>query len=289
MRLTSIAIAAAAATSLSFAPSVRAAESYDGCRYTITSLPAVIGSQGVWCLKADVNTRIETGAAIMVQANNATLDCNHFKIGGLSAGSDTKAIGIEADGVNNFTVRNCNIRGFQTGIRDLDSAGTLVEDNLFEGNRYTAVNMSGTGGMVRNNRISDTGFWDLAAEAFGIYAEHDTDIVDNVISGVYASTAGDPMAANGIATFLGTGAVTGNRVRFVHSQANGSSFGIMNVLPEEVVVAGNIVNLGDVADGIGVNCDLSGEGVVSANIIVGVANASSVVGCTDSGNTLDPD
>src|SRR6187402_2679224 len=35
-----------------------AAHSYDGCKYTITTLPAVLTTQGTWCLKGDLATGI---------------------------------------------------------------------------------------------------------------------------------------------------------------------------------------------------------------------------------------
>ena len=68
-----------------------AAQSYDNCTGFITSVPAVISTQGTWCLKQDLATAIASGNAISVNANNVTLDCNDFKLGGLAAGAGTVA------------------------------------------------------------------------------------------------------------------------------------------------------------------------------------------------------
>src|SRR5690606_9034000 len=65
----------------------RAAESYDSCAGYIDSLPATISQQGVWCLRKNLSTNISTGHAITIAANNVTIDCNDFKIGGLAAGN----------------------------------------------------------------------------------------------------------------------------------------------------------------------------------------------------------
>src|SRR6185369_16529682 len=70
-----------------------AAESYDNCTGFITSLPAVVTTQGTWCLKQDLATAITSGNAITINTGNVTIDCNDFKLGGMSAGLATQAIG----------------------------------------------------------------------------------------------------------------------------------------------------------------------------------------------------
>src|SRR6185369_2787721 len=70
-----------------------AAESYDNCTGFITTLPAVITTQGTWCLKQDLATAITSGNAITINTGNVTIDCNDFKLGGMSAGLATQAIG----------------------------------------------------------------------------------------------------------------------------------------------------------------------------------------------------
>src|SRR5688572_11895990 len=139
----------------------RAAESYDNCAGFIDSLPATISTQGVWCLRKDVSTAIAAGAAITVATNNVTLDCNDFKLGGLSAGTATATRGILATGRQNIRVRNCNIRGFHTGL-DIEGGGHLVEDNNLNGNLSVGLRVSGDGSIVRRNSVIDTGGSTLA-------------------------------------------------------------------------------------------------------------------------------
>ena len=125
----------------------------------ITSLPAVITTQGVYCLKQNLETNISSGAAITINTNNVTIDCNDWKIGGLQAGVSTNAVGITATARVNVTIRHCGVRGFQTGINLIgaNGAGHLIEDNRVDLNTAVGVLVQGDGSIVRRNRVVDTG------------------------------------------------------------------------------------------------------------------------------------
>jgi hypothetical protein len=49
-----------------------AAESYDNCTGFIDPLPAVITTQGTWCLRKDLRTAVASGHAITIATNNVT-------------------------------------------------------------------------------------------------------------------------------------------------------------------------------------------------------------------------
>jgi hypothetical protein len=125
----------------------------------ITSLPAVITTQGVYCLKQNLETTINSGAAITINANNVTIDCNDWKIGGLQAGVSTLATGITATDRLNITVRHCGVRGFRTGIslEGATTAGHLIEDNRVDLSTAVGIVSAGEGNVVRRNRVVDTG------------------------------------------------------------------------------------------------------------------------------------
>ena len=59
----------------------------------ITSLPAVITVQGIYCFTGNLSTAITTGNAIEIQTNNVVLDLNGFKLGGLAAGAIIESCG----------------------------------------------------------------------------------------------------------------------------------------------------------------------------------------------------
>ena len=83
----------------------------------ITTLPAVITVQGVYCFKGNLATAMASGNAIDIQTNNVVLDLNGFKLGGLSAGLGTNTFGIYALDRQNITIRNGTIRGFRQANR----------------------------------------------------------------------------------------------------------------------------------------------------------------------------
>src|SRR5690606_12207512 len=129
-----------AGTAVAFAPgSANAARSYDNCTGFIDSLPTTISTQGVWCLRKNLGTAIISGAAIIIDANNVTIDCNDFKLGGLAAGDASVASGIYAQNRHNAVVRHCSVRGFNYGIRLDGGAGHLVEDNRLDNNLFTGI------------------------------------------------------------------------------------------------------------------------------------------------------
>ncbi len=188
--------------------SVHAAQSYDNCNNFIDTVPATISTQGVWCLRKDLSTSIGTGAAITINANNVTIDCNDFKLGGLAAGPSSIAVGISALNRQNATIRHCNVRGFKAGILLNDGAGHLVEDNRLDNNLAFGIYILGEHNLVQRNRVFDTGGNAAAKNTFGIYAQ--AAIIDNVVDGVFADVGGGFIA--GISA-SGTGArVSGNTV-----------------------------------------------------------------------------
>jgi len=231
------------------APSpAKAAETYNTCAGFIDSVPATISKQGVWCLRKNLTTNVTLGYAITIATNNVTIDCNGFKIGGLAAGNGAVTAGVYADNRQNATVRNCNIRGFYSGIHleGDDGAGHLVEDNRLDNNLYCGIFVEGDNNLIRRNRIYDTGGATGKTLSFGIDAY--ADIIDNTVSGlfidrtgylfgVFASGAGANIRDNKISGFDMTtgqgGSVTfaagitlaGNRQRAAGNQVVGGDVG----------------------------------------------------------------
>ena len=268
--------------------SVRAAESYDNCSGFITSLPAVISTQGTWCLKQDLATSSISGAAITINTNNVTIDCNDFKLGGLAAGLGTHSEGIFAIDRLNVTVHHCNIRGFLYGVYlgGIAGGGHTIEDNRFDGNTYTGVQVEGDGSVVRRNRISNTGKSTDVVNAAGIITTGSVDVVDNSVSSVIAAT-GSNGRAYGI--FVGSnpaGAVIGNGVRGLVADGTGYAIAFFETGTNYVDVRDNDL----VGDGsaltVGLDCQNSNT-TAKNNAVNGFAFG--LVSCTDhGGNDLVP-
>lgn len=201
--------AAAGSIALAFlalsAGSAMAAESYDNCNGVITSVPATITTQGVWCMKKSLVHSVSSGAAITIAANNVTVDCNHFNLDASLAASASDGI---RGNVLNATIRNCGIRGFRNGI-EMDGSGHLVEDNHLDGNYRRGISLAGSNHRVVRNRVFNMlGAPGTANSTYGIFAYGD--VIDNTVSGL--SSGGGNMVYGISATSAG-GEISGNTVR----------------------------------------------------------------------------
>jgi parallel beta-helix repeat protein len=241
------------------AHSAHAAESYDNCTGYIDALPATISSGGTWCLRKDLATSIASGSAIDIATDGVTIDCNDFKIGGLAAGDDSDAVGINAIPPQyvyrrDIAVRHCNIRGFSTGIYLQNGIGQLIEDNRLDNNLVAGIVIrGGSGNRIRRNAVYDTGGHKQRGTAgmnvTGI--EGMADITDNIIdgflySGDYSDIAGINAGGSGVR-------VVGNRIGGLIHANGGETYGITtSPYGKNVAVSGNRISASaTVANGSG--------------------------------------
>ncbi|MDQ3287891.1 MAG: right-handed parallel beta-helix repeat-containing protein [Pseudomonadota bacterium] len=269
--------------------SAHAAGDYDNCAGFIDSLPASISSQGTWCLRKDLATSIATGDAITIKANNVTLDCNGFKIGGLSAGPGTTTDGVRAVDRMNITVRNCNIRGFHHGVAIFGpaSSGHVVEDNRFEGCPHEGISLQGGGSIVQRNLVLRTGgSTSQPGFARAISINGSIDVLDNTISGVVPSmdAAGDALAIGVYSVANLSGSILGNRIRGLKSAGAGAAYGVYGSGSERISLLDNEL-VGTAGASTGLHCT-DDRGRAKDNVISGFTSAIS--GCADDGNVLAP-
>jgi hypothetical protein len=203
------------------------AESYHSCTGTISSLPTTITVPGVYCMNADLTNSTAGATLITINTNNVTIDCNGHQLTS-TAGLGNTATGIYAYFRNNTTVRNCHIRGLKTGVWLVGNTGkgNVVEDNVFDGNTYTALVMNGDGSVARRNQVLNTGGSTVYATVYGIYSFNAVDLIDNTVSGVTARTGGGGSAYGIYTSNNGNNTVSGNRVRGVARDGAGSTYGI---------------------------------------------------------------
>jgi len=142
---------------------LRAARAETTSCTAITTLPYTIATQGIYCLTGDLSTSITAGNAITIDTNNVVIDLNGHKLGGLSAGTGTNAVGISAFQRQNITVKNGTIRGFYLGINITDntpyttSQGHVIEDVRADQNTGTGIALYGRGVLVRHCQVVATG------------------------------------------------------------------------------------------------------------------------------------
>jgi hypothetical protein len=162
----------------------------------ISSLPAIITTQGVYCFTQHLATSITTGNAIDVQVNNVTIDLNGFTLDGIGAGLATQTSGIYANKRQNVTVINGTIRGFLMAVffEDLGE-GHVVERIRAERNTFTAIEAQGNGLVIRNNQVVATG----GTTAFGPIAT----------IGIHVAGIGPRVLNNDVAQTVGVGGAAG--------------------------------------------------------------------------------
>jgi hypothetical protein len=260
-----------------------AAQSYDNCVGFITSLPAVITTQGTWCLKQDLTTAITSGDAISINTNNVTIDCNDFKLGGLAAGVGTSAVGVYALNRQNATLRRCNIRGFWLGLQFQGSGGGhLVENSRFDGNTFAGIVMNGDGSTIRDNFIYSTGgstyTGALISWTEAITSTGDSDIINNTIWGMTPMTTRNDTIAITVGD-NSNGVVAGNRVRGLAGTSNVAIrlYGTAS----HVRLTDNSLD----ANFWAVTCDSSGGGVLKDNIFSGGGSGADA-NCLDAGGNF---
>ena len=244
--IASLAVLPLLASAALLAPPPAHAETYQTCAGFIDSVPAVINTQGVWCLRKDLSTAMATGNAITINTNNVTIDCNHFKLGGLAAGDATATTGILASNRQNTTVRNCNVRGFLVGVSlQGNTAGNRVEDNRLDDNLWMGIAVAGDQNLVQRNSVFSTG----GAQTFNMGINADADIIDNTVSDVF--TANPAAFVIGIAANGPGNTVVGNRVRnlastLAHAAINVASPGMVlerNRIDAEFDTTGDAVRI----------------------------------------------
>jgi hypothetical protein len=212
----------------------------------ITSLPAVITVQGVYCLTGDLSTAMTPGNAIEIQTNNVVLELNGHKLGGLAVGSGTTAYGIFASQRRNITIRNGTVRGFNVGIFLHDffpytsSQGHLVEGIHADLNTAFGILMLGQGNLVRNNQVVGTGGSTTAANvvATGISVSGpDARVLNNDIVDTHATGNASSLAVL-VSSAPGT-VVEGNRIGNPTLPSGGRSYGVLVSGSADVLVVDN--------------------------------------------------
>jgi len=225
----------------------------------ITTLPATITAQGIYCLTGNLATSQISGNAITINANNVTLDLNGWKVGGQAAGTSTQANGIFSS-ANNVTIKNGIVRGFLYGIY-LGGSGVVVRDMLADSNTYAGIYITGLGALVEHNQVVNTGGSTInnGVSAVGIEANGNSSIVsDNMVAGI-------TVAGNGNETGIGVAgsysAVRNNVVSNTAQPSIGTSDGIS--MSEGIALNNTVSNF---------VVGISSDGIYAYNTVYGCDN-----------------
>ncbi len=246
----------------------------------IITLPFTITAQGVYCLKKNLNVNLPSGNAITVNAGNATIDFNGWRINNQAPLATNQANGVYAQNRNNVTLKNGFVRGFFRGIflseSAVDSSSShLVEDMKIADSGTIGIYVQGDKSVLRYNRVLDTG-GGPGNIAHGILLQLADDglVADNIVSGV-------------VETFWNSGVyvsdsdrvrVSGNEVTQVDGGSNADR-GINVVFVDQAIIASNKL-LNDSATGTdGIVDESDSSNITCFNNQIGGFTATPLTGC----------
>jgi hypothetical protein len=219
----------------------------------ILTLPYVINTQGVYCLKGHLKGTLTSGAAITIERNNVVIDLNGHKIGNLAAGAETQAYGIYAYNKKNITIRNGTIRGFLQGICLLDdppfspctSKGHLIEDIRADRNWFVGINVTGCGNIIRNNQVLDTGGGGESQSphaGIGIRVGGPSNRVINNDIIEFIEGSSQVAVGSGISLFLADASIVENNRIGNSAFGCGTSYGVFLIDSEGVLIVDNRIS-----------------------------------------------
>ena len=193
----------------------------------IPSLPYSITSPGVYSVNTEFPAlTIASGAAIVINANNVTLELNGHSIFNSNAANTAK--GVYAYDHKNVTVRNGTMRGFSIGIDLLSSVtngslsnGNVVEDLVVNGSSWLGIRVWGNANVVRRCTLTNSGGTaSNDGNGYGLTVQAGTGnrVFDNDITGVTATDA----THLGYGIFIGTATDT----FIVNNRIGQSKYGI---------------------------------------------------------------
>lgn len=219
------------------------------CSHFITAVPVTIRVPGHYCFATDVRTRISTGHAITIEADDVLLDLNGFTLDGTAGGTGTLANGVFTIDRRDITVRNGTVRGFFNGLQ-LGAGGArgaaITVERMRADRNVVGILVNGLGGghVVRDNVVTNSGSSTDpdARNGGGIAVRGGGDIINNVV----IHTFGDDPVAIGLSGGLQT--IVNNRV------ADSGKLGILcDDLPAGQYLRDNIVLSTPVPYGVSCN------------------------------------
>lgn len=92
-----------------------------------------------------------TGNCIEVLTDDVSLNCKGFRLDGTTSTSN----GVDLNGYNNFTMKNCNVTNWRYQIRIGNANDILIENSTFTGAQYNQVNLY----SISNFQVRNSSFY----------------------------------------------------------------------------------------------------------------------------------
>ncbi len=187
----------------------------------IKQVPYTITTPGNYVLSDNFSYNASNGSAIFVDASNVQLNFNGFFISNRAAGAGTSATGVAIGGVNNVTVANGTLSGFNIGISANEygnesgqNYGHVIQNMRLIDETSIGMYLVNTHGscIVEQCQIIGVGS-SGASSAYGILLDNpgaSTEILNTSITG--AGTSGGK--SYGIYFINGPGILRANRISY---------------------------------------------------------------------------
>ncbi len=247
----------------------------------ITALPFTITTQGVYCLKKNLNVNLSAdgSAAITINAGNVMIDFNGFRVNNQAPLATNQANGVYAQNRKNITLRNGFIRGFYRGVYLEENATDGSSSHLVEGIKIadsgtSGIRIDGDQSVIRDNRVLATGGGPFT-RAFGIVLQYADDglIAGNIVAGVLETNFN-----------YGVYVLSSNRVKVTGNEISGVDGGTADraiglSIGDHAIIARNRL-LNDPATGTGGIVEVVGSDNVSClDNEIGGFTATPLAGC----------
>ncbi len=252
-------LACAAAAMAAFLSCAPARAELNSCT-EITALPFTISTQGVYCLKQNLNVNLsaEGSAAITINAGNVTIDFNGFRVNNQAPLASNFANGVYAQDRNNITLKNGFMRGFYIGVYLNESttdasSSHLVESMKIADSGSVGIVVNGDKSVIRDNRVLATGGGTFSS-GYGIFLVNADDglVSGNIVAGV-TETSGNYGVNVSVSIRVN---VTGNTISGVNGGTNDRAITLISA--DHAIIAQNRL-LNDPATGTGGIVDIGGS------------------------------
>lgn len=126
-------------------------------------------------LRRDQNCTGSGTNGLNIGADNITIDCEGYSI----YSSDYLFYGINTNSFSQITIKNCNIKGFESGLGFINSNENTILNNNITDNSYFGIDLTyGYGNNISNNFLNNNTYVGIK-----IISSHDNFFINNIIKG----------------------------------------------------------------------------------------------------------
>lgn len=202
-----------------------------GFTTTITSLPIIITTPGVYNLDCDLENASPSLTSIVVQSDGVQINGNGYSING-STNTTSTNYGIRVIDHTDIKISNLSIVGHQTGIIIGDTVNAKISDPTNYG--LTVFRASS---RIKIEKVN------LARQTFqGIHIRADDVLVDNCAMQHIGGTTNHPHAfATAVFLQADNCKITNNRIFGLYPSGNGEGVGIAIYQGDSSIIRSNVI------------------------------------------------